>query len=183
MNRILTFAAVIAVGSASFATFAQSPVDAPEATPYGKFRPIEGQQAAAAPEQPAATPEKAPEAPQAQPAAEQQPATAVKQTPTQNTRRITRAPHRYRRGADNVPGFGRTYPGDPQARYLARKRMMYDRNQYRRYPTPHLGYGSYPRLGSPYGMRTPYPGMQPRPGTAAPGAGQAPEAATGQSGH
>lgn len=180
MNRILTFAAVIAVGAASFSAFAQPPANAPEATPYGKFRPLEGRQAAV-PEEPPATPEKAPEAPAVQPApaTEQLPATAVKETPTQSTRRIPRAPHRYWRGA----GFGHAYPDDPRARYLARKRMMYQRNQYRRYAPPQLGQGHYRRLGFPYGMPAPYPRAQPGPGAAAPGTDRAPEAGTQQPGY
>ncbi len=157
MNRILKLAAVLAVGSASVAVYAQSDMSAPGATPYGKFRPLEEQPQEVAAEQPAPQSERAPEAPQSQPPqAAKQSATASTQVPAlvQPPMRMRGAPYGYGPGP-----FG----ADSWARYEQRKRFMRDRQMFRRYAGPRRGYGRYSRFGAPYGPPGAYYGPQQQP--------------------
>ncbi len=173
MNRILKLAAVLAVGSASVAVYAQSDMSAPGATPYGKFRPLKEQPQEVAAEQPAPQSERAPEAPQSQPPqAAQQPATASTQVPALVQPPMRGAPYGYGPSAGFGPGHMDPFGADSWARYEQRKRFMRDRQMFRRYAGPRRGYGRYSRFGAPYGPPGAYYGPQQQ--TAAPASGGRP---------
>ncbi len=183
MNKILKLAAVLAVGSASVAVYAQSEADA-QGEAYGQFRPLQGQTQAAAP-QTAAQPAPAPEAPPAQPeqpAAQPEPESAQAQAPapTQVQSPAMAAPYGYGPGAGYGPGHMDPFGAHSWARYEERKRFMRDRQMFRRYAGPRRGYyGRHSRFGTPYGGPVPYHGVPQAPAAAAPAPeeGQAPEAA------
>ncbi len=181
MNKFLSLAAALAVGSASGAIYAQS--DSAPGGGYGKFRPLAAQQEAAA-EQPAAQPaQEAPQAP-AQPAPPAQPAMAeAVQAPAQVRPPMMGAPYGhgpgmgYGPGAGYGPGHMDPYGAHSWARYEERKRFMRDRHMFQRYAGPRRGYGRYSRFGPHYGGPAPFYGVPQGPAAAAPQGGEAPEAA------